>query len=357
MKRGSKSGQGIRSIFCCLCVIAAALFLVLPLTSTMAAVPPLTIDHFFTTQSLKIDNSSGGAIPGTDPPKSATSNGSSIDCLGNTRHLLLWLTQAPASLPDPQALDISGSVMRYSLKDGADGNGTIIYSGDAAGVTLNLGLNAIPYNRFVLELVSADFPGDVSFDLHLKVTSEDGTKTASITRTIGPPLQLHQVFLFSAFGGDLSVFEGTIGKLEMYWNNGPLSLDWSLDEIFTDCNATAPNVTSFFGNPTIITTLPSSTTLTWESTNALSGKIVSNCGDSPTTTPVAASGSQSFPVTQTPPCTFTFTAIGECDNDTAVVTISQQPSRVPSLNEWGMIILSLVLAGSAVWLLRRRRNS
>jgi len=32
-----------------------------------------------------------------------------------------------------------------------------------------------------------------------------------------------------------------------------------------------------------------------------------------------------------------------------------QPRAIPTLSEWGMIIMSLLLAGSAVWMIRRRR--
>ena len=44
------------------------------------------------------------------------------------------------------------------------------------------------------------------------------------------------------------------------------------------------------------------------------------------------------------------------DQKTCPFTLTRG-SQVPSLNEWGMIILSLVLAASAVWLVRRRRTS
>lgn len=38
-------------------------------------------------------------------------------------------------------------------------------------------------------------------------------------------------------------------------------------------------------------------------------------------------------------------------------TLTHAVQRVPSLNEWGMIILSLILAASAVWFLRRRKTN
>ena len=44
---------------------------------------------------------------------------------------------------------------------------------------------------------------------------------------------------------------------------------------------------------------------------------------------------------------------GDCVGD---LTLNQS-SKVPSLNQWGAIILSLLLAASAIWLLRRRRVS
>jgi hypothetical protein len=34
---------------------------------------------------------------------------------------------------------------------------------------------------------------------------------------------------------------------------------------------------------------------------------------------------------------------------------AQQPASVPTMNEWGMIIMSLLIAGSAIWMIQRRQ--
>lgn len=33
------------------------------------------------------------------------------------------------------------------------------------------------------------------------------------------------------------------------------------------------------------------------------------------------------------------------------------PAQIPTMTEWGMIIMSLLLAGSAIWMMRRRQTS
>jgi len=39
------------------------------------------------------------------------------------------------------------------------------------------------------------------------------------------------------------------------------------------------------------------------------------------------------------------------------ITNAPTPSSIPTLSEWGMIILSLLLAGSAIWMIRRRQSA
>lgn len=62
--------------------------------------------------------------------------------------------------------------------------------------------------------------------------------------------------------------------------------------------------------------------------------------------------------------TFIFT-IGAVDNNTTcpvlnpvelTLSIRTPSTGIPTLSEWGMIIFSLMLAGSAIWMMRRRRN-
>lgn len=44
-------------------------------------------------------------------------------------------------------------------------------------------------------------------------------------------------------------------------------------------------------------------------------------------------------------------------HDFAFVDDGTAPTSIPTINEWGMIVFSLILAGSAVWFLRRRTNN
>lgn len=43
--------------------------------------------------------------------------------------------------------------------------------------------------------------------------------------------------------------------------------------------------------------------------------------------------------------------------DYASCSVSPTPAAIPTLSEWGMIIMSLMLAGSAIWIIRRRQIS
>jgi immune inhibitor A len=44
-------------------------------------------------------------------------------------------------------------------------------------------------------------------------------------------------------------------------------------------------------------------------------------------------------------------------DDVQVVAETSEPAAIPTLSEWGMIIMSLMLAGSAFWMIRRRQVS
>ena len=57
--------------------------------------------------------------------------------------------------------------------------------------------------------------------------------------------------------------------------------------------------------------------------------------------------------------------IAECNNqgyfqgavDAVSVISAAAPASIPTMNEWGIIIFSLILAGSAIWMIRRRQVS
>jgi len=36
---------------------------------------------------------------------------------------------------------------------------------------------------------------------------------------------------------------------------------------------------------------------------------------------------------------------------------TELPESIPTLSEWGMIIMSLMLAGTAIWMIRRRQTA
>ena len=46
---------------------------------------------------------------------------------------------------------------------------------------------------------------------------------------------------------------------------------------------------------------------------------------------------------------------GTTNGDDITFTTKAAPIAIPTLSEWGMIIMSLLMAGSAFWMMRRRR--
>ena len=128
-------------------------------------------------------------------------------------------------------------------------------------------------------------------------------------------------------------------------------------EFGTDCTTGLPTITTFTATPQILVPPADSTTINWAinlNGNPISAQITTDCGLAPYTV-TTASGSHQF-TGVTPPCKFTLTQLGLCGDATASVTVATQPppGKVPSLTELGMIILSLILAISAIALMRKK---
>jgi len=102
-------------------------------------------------------------------------------------------------------------------------------------------------------------------------------------------------------------------------------------------------VTAFIdGSSTVITATPSGGTspytYDWSASTA-SGSASGNT--------FTADGTGSVSVTATD--------AHECQGS-ASVNVTEKSESIPTLSEWGMIIFSLLLAGSAIWVMRQRRN-
>jgi hypothetical protein len=82
-------------------------------------------------------------------------------------------------------------------------------------------------------------------------------------------------------------------------------------------------------------------------------------GDLPTGMDLSGDGELSGTPTETGTFNFTVSAIdditGCVGSRNLSLTIRSLSTAIPTLSEWGMIIMSLLLAGSAVWMIRRRQ--
>jgi len=347
---GSLERIRARVMFCCL--FAA----VLMLTPTSGNAASLVIDGFSQpADPAQIVEIASGGTPITDP--TVDTDGRAVTGVSGGNRWIQVSVQAMGSNLTARAVIpvVEGSTNRYSLSipDGTVGAGAIVWSGTTAENGCALGLDLSPYDEFNISVLNNDEPAQVQ----LVVWNSDCT--ASATQTINIPDSSPGVYTFS-FGlfSNPSILTGTAGRIRLNVPN-VTALDMSLDYLQADCDTPAPVINSFSANPSIMTP-PGTTNLSWNitSTYFVSGRIVSTCVDPSTSTPIASNTGVDVPFdVDSAPCQFTLIAVGECDNDTEVIRINQQPSKVPSLNEWGMIILSLVLAASAAWLLRRRRTS
>jgi len=78
---------------------------------------------------------------------------------------------------------------------------------------------------------------------------------------------------------------------------------------------------------------------------------------------VAAGLSLAAVITTTTTNTATWTAYNAAAPDpisaraSATVNVGQSVEKVPTLSEWGMIFMSLMLVGTAIWMMRRRQTS
>jgi hypothetical protein len=252
----------------------------------------------------------------------------------------------------------------FSIGSTGTGRGAIIYTGSsnldpttAGGRALNLNLLTGPdaATKFRLNVVQLDRP----ITLNVSVWKTDGTLT-----TAAYPISSTGFVLmaFTDFAGYSTIFND-IGAIKIDWafDDVTVAFDMSFETFETLCDTPSPVVAKPTANPQV---LPpgSTTTIAWNITlngNPLSAQITNNCGATPSPYSIGtAIGNHDF-VVPSLPCTFTVTEVGDCGEFSNFVTVTQElpPGKVPSLTEWGAIILSLILAVSAIVLLRRKNST
>lgn len=257
------------------------------------------------------------------------------------------------------------------LGDLSTGNSTIVWTGalNGTGCSLNLDLFHQPNaaTQFFIEPVAIDHNATICLDVFYP-SGSCGSSATVCKKKLAFDVSTW-IYPFTDFGIGYSTF-ASIGRLAVRVMGIPVqstSLDISLHALGDNCTFAKPTVASFSATPNQQTS-PQATTLCWTNLNV-------NGNPSPVTVRVkgisggglgyswsgnSGGGNGCATGGTTPssiPAAYRLTVVGICDNTTLDASITSEPSRVPSLNEWGMIILSLVLAGSAIWLLRRKRTN
>jgi hypothetical protein len=147
---------------------------------------------------------------------------------------------------------------------------------------------------------------------------------------------------------------------------GVPDLDLTIDDVIIECDILPPTVTQFYANPNPLTAAPPQTVqLCYQVSNA--GTIVTitdTTHGGVVVGPVAATGAlvcvPNIPVSSVP-TTFSLQAVNGCAELPAPATVTvtfnpPPPGKVPGLTDLGMIILSLILAISAIVFLRKRNS-
>jgi len=274
-----------------------------------------------------------------------------------------WLTLTKTAGSNYVSASVNTHRLNFSADSGATGNLLVTWNGSNTYSSESLAEDLSDAgDTFVVDVISCDWGVD---DAQIRAYTSD---TAWSAATFDIPAGIAASTLIQVSkglflqGGASAVSWNKVNRIELYLP-GISDLDLRIEQFYLDCLTPAPTVATFTANPNWQTS-PQLTTLCWTGFNAqgnptpvtfridgLSGGaagyswVGTNTSACPTTTPLSI------------PASYRLKVVGLCDNSTYTANIQGEPSRVPSLNEWGMIILSLILAASAVWFLRRRKTN
>jgi hypothetical protein len=353
MKRGFLSKRN--RVFCVAILFLAGLVFMLD-TQAQALTE---IDPFDTIQAQLCVNF---ANPRVGCGVSAESFVAGAEIMGGFR----WLTIDATSGNQDDTTNVSTAQLNFNNGTGSSANLLVTWNGSNASRSANNFNSGAGFN---FNALGDRFTTVVNFcDLGVTVRIRvytDNTNYSDANLVLPSGINSQQTFttLFSAFGigsGATGAANFNVVRRVTYLFPGSDALDVRIVDVRLDCPTPAPIINSFTANPSVLTP-PANTSIAWNinlNGNPLSGRITSPCATPGSYNLPAASGSNSFNVTSTP-CVLTLKAIGTCDNATTTLTVTTTPppGKVPSMNEWGVIILSLLLAGLGFWLLRKRRTS
>lgn len=406
MRKRMKGTTGI--VFVCL--VLAGCFC-LPLTEALGAV---VIDNF------EVHQGSGGSpILSTTSPAAlgpaSIQDAGATNIVGEWRHV--YLTQSSSTGERTETwVDTGANQWAVANQPGATGFGRVVWNGSSNAANFSLGANFNNLNYISINEITAELATNFYLDIY---TSAGVWSRATIPVLAGTTSNIHVAagsFIAQAGGGallnninrielsfdEVERIDITVKRLDAEFDTPEIvcfTKRWTLNSNYTSLSQTInlPAAQTFpvtlyveytvHNNGTgadrvyIEDTLPSVPTamtlasVTAESIEEPAGFALGDAsGVGPgvvswtSTSELQGGETLRFRYRVTIGSTFdgsltnSFQARGLTEtqfSDTPCPSyvIHQTEQRVPSLNEWGAIILSLLLAVSAVWLIRKRRTS
>lgn len=403
MKKGSSLLKNTK-LFGAVCLLLVGLIC---LPASQAFGITVVIDDFTVGQG---DSSNPAVVltaPGTDTD---TTSGGATHIIGTYRHL--WIEQTENTSTDQTTGFVNAN--KWSTENGpsATGWGMVIWNGSATPASYGLAINMSTLTHVRLSSVYSD----LATTFYVRLYNSAGNYAEATTTTPGG-VTVTNIYLEVADFTPVGSFSwsNNITRIELFYDPrlnidtsvGALDYDYGLPNI--DCVSKRCTLNSDYSGLNAAINLPSAQSFP---VTLYCEFVVANTGDGNDTvyieddlpqnlalvsaTPSVqapggfvlgnASGTGPGPVTiswtsttelkqSTSPLVFrhsvtvtefegvrvnTFRARAEADTSwgtSCPFTLTHAVQRVPSLNEWGMIILSLILAASAVWLLRRRKTN
>lgn len=302
-----------------------------------------------------------------------TNNAVATTAYGGARGLSLtagiWTSEG--DIATAIVTDASANEFTASIPANSNGSGKIVWNGSSTdqGACLDApGPNLLTdANQFII-----DYQSDHTMTPKLRVYRSTGD-CADFREWefdfAGDDLPHEASVLFNTVA-DYQDFLDDVGRIEFIWTRDS-AIDFIVKDIRTDCPVVKPTVTLLrinnSGSPggTVNLQPPCDETKNIEICFTVANPTASVTVRNQNTSAIVygpkvpdSGGHDCFSTSiSTYPTSFFVDAVEDCSDANATITAicTDQPSRVPSLNEWGMILLALILAVTALWQLRRRR--
>jgi len=343
-------------LFLVVCLLLTGL---LSLSPAQVQAQTAIIDHFTASQGPMSDNS-------TTVSTTTSKNDASI--MGNWRHIILTWTFGPGNV----TTNVTAHNLFFSAESQTTGNDLIIWDGNATVLnSFALHQDFTKFSQFVLHLVSTDF-GPPNCQLRVFTSAANySTRTFTIP-ALSSNLDILIPFNSFGIGGGTGVDWAQVNRIELYIP-GVADLDLTIDSLIVECIAPDPVISGFsingtpFPGPAIITTNPPQNAHVCWTVSLDDGNNSVTVTETPPGVvvygPTLSDGLQHCIDVNLPDNTtrqFFVDAKNKCKDSNATMSVQFQqkppPGKVPSLTEWGVTILSLILAVSAIVLLKRKKS-